>query len=339
MPITSLVEVLEDAGQRGYIACYCEAWNLESFEAVVQAAEETDSPIITGFNGGFLGNPHRGRPGNLSCYAGLSQALRESRAPAVFLFNESDSLDQIRRAIDLGFNAVMVDNERLGMKIYCQLVRKAVRLAHAAGVTVEAAVGRLESARRSENTMVTDPEAARRFAEETGIDALGVAVGNIHILTRGKATIRLGALAEIHESVNLPLVLHGGTGIPLRLAPQFVRLGVRKINFGTVLKQVYLKAVKKKLARYREPMNPHPIMGMGGPEDAMIAGRSAVMRKVVELLGASGSTGKARGFLHPKECAISLPGSNIKRQLSARDRCSGKSGPQARAGGPGQMKG
>ncbi len=303
MPIISPRNMLEDAGQRGYVSCYCEAWNLESFEAAVEAAEETGSPIITGFNGGFLQHSNRRLAENLSFYAGLGQALRESRAPTVFLFNETDSLEQVGRAIDLGFNAVMVDNEHLEMKSYRQLVKRVVRLAHAAGVSVEAAVGRLDSSRRSRNTVVTDPKAARDFAEETGIDALGVAVGNIHILTRGKATIQLGALARIHEAVDLPLVLHGGTGIPLKLAPRFAGLGVRKINFGTILKQVYLKAVIRKLEFYREPMNPHPFMGMGGPEDAMTAGRSAVKRKIIELLRASGSAGKSRGFPHSKDGA------------------------------------
>jgi fructose-bisphosphate aldolase class II len=301
MPLIPLLTLLEDAQERRYIACYCEAWNLESFEAVVEAAEETRSPIIAGFNGGFLCHPNRRCPENLSYYAALGQALKESPVPAVFLLNETDDFAQIHQAIELGFNAVMVDNERLEIEPYRRLVQKAVCLAHSAGVAVEAAVGRLAHARRDGNAVMTDPEAARRFAEETGIDALGVAVGNIHILTRGKAAIQLDALARIHEATDLPLVLHGGTGIPLKLAPRFLQLGVRKINFGTVLKQTYLRAVRKKLASYREPMNPHPFLGMGGPEDALVAGREAVKRQVIALLRASGSAGKARRFPYSQE--------------------------------------
>lgn len=303
MSLISLPTLLQDAQERDYIACYCEAWNLESFEAVIEAAEETRSPIIAGFNGGFLRHADRHRAGNLSYYAALGQTLKESPVPAVFLLNETDDFTQIHQAIKSGFNAVMADNERLEIEPYRRLVKKVVCLAHGAGVAVEAAVGRLAHARRDGNATVTDPEAARRFAKETGIDALGVAVGNIHILTRGKAAIQLDALARIHEVTDLPLVLHGGTGIPLKLAPHFLRLGVRKINFGTVLKQAYLRAVQKKLAFYREPMNPHPFMGMGGPEDALVAGREAVKRKVIELLRASNSAGKARKFSDSKEGA------------------------------------
>ncbi|MDE3179995.1 MAG: class II fructose-bisphosphate aldolase, partial [Acidobacteriota bacterium] len=245
----------------------------------------------------------RQRAENLAHYATLGHALWQSSAPAVFLLNETDDFAQVELAIGLGFNAVMVDNERLEIGPYRRLVNRVVRLGHDAGVSVEAAVGRLACPHWDGNVGLTDPEVARRFAQETGIDALGVAVGNIHILTSGKATIQLDSLARIHEAVDLPLVLHGGTGIPLKLAPQFPRLGVRKINFGTILKQAYLKAIQKKLAYYHEPMNPHPFIGMGGPKDALVAGREAVKQKVVELLRASGSAGKARRFPHPKENA------------------------------------
>lgn len=303
MPRISLQTLFEDAQRRAYIACYCEAWNLESFEAVIEAAEETKSPIIAGFNGGFLCHSGRRRAENLAHYAALGHVLWQSSAPAVFLLNETDDFAQIERAIGLGFNAVMVENERLELGPYRRLVNRVVRVAHDAGVSVEAALGRLACAQRNGNAALTDPDAARRFVEETDIDGLGVAVGNIHILTRGKATIQLDALERIHEAVDLPLVLHGGTGIPLKLASHFPRLGVRKINFGTILKQTYLKAVQKKLARYHEPMSPHPFIGMGGPEDALVAGREAVKQKVMELLRASGSAGKARRFPYPKEGA------------------------------------
>jgi fructose/tagatose bisphosphate aldolase len=129
--------------------------------------------------------------------------------------------------------------------------------------------------------------------EETEVDALGVAVGNVHILTTGNIPLNLQALAEIGKAVSVPLVLHGGTGIPLADAAHCVRLGVAKVNFGTGLKQAYLAALREKLARYREPMSPHPFIGMGGEDDILVAGREAVKLKCQELLRAYGSAGKA----------------------------------------------
>jgi fructose/tagatose bisphosphate aldolase len=93
--------------------------------------------------------------------------------------------------------------------------------------------------------------------------------------------------------VKIPLVLHGGTGIPLESAQDCIRLGVAKVNYGTVLKQAYLEAIREKLAAYRVPMSPHPFLGMGGKEDILVAGFEAVKLTVKELLQAFGSAGKA----------------------------------------------
>jgi ketose-bisphosphate aldolase len=291
--------LIADAERGGYAVSYCEAWSLESFEAVVQAAEALNSPIIAGFNGGFLMHPGRTEPERLAYYAGVGSALRESPVPVAFLLNETDSLVQIEEAIRLGFNAVMVENEHLGFEEYRRLVKQVVRVAHDHRATVEAQLGKLPAASGHSNGEPTDPEKARAFVAETGIDALGVAVGNVHCLTKGKAPIDLEALEKIRRAVGIPLVLHGGSGIPLEVLQSCVRLGVAKVNFGTVLKQAYLAAVREKLAAYREPMDPHPFLGMGGRQDILTAGREAVKAKVQEIIRFCGSAGKAAARSSP----------------------------------------
>jgi len=296
-------EMLEDARRRGYAACYCESWNLESLQAVVEAAEAESSPIIAGFNGGFLLRSGQTTLEQLSYYAALRAALDRAKVPVAFLLNETDSLAQIEQGIALGFGAVMVENESLSKEGYQRLVERVVEMAHAKGVSVEAQVGHLADASgevaqgplsgRAVLPEPTDPEAARAFVSATHVDALGVAVGNVHILTSGKRSLDLAALAKIHAAVEIPLVLHGGTGIPLELAPRCIQLGVAKVNFGTVLKQAYLAAIGEKLGKYKEPMSPHPFLGMGGENDLLVAAREAVKAEVVKLLRAFGSAGKA----------------------------------------------
>lgn len=293
MPLISMKEMLENARREQYAACYCESWNLESLQAVVEAAEAEKSPVIAGFNGGFLLRSGQTTIEQLSYYASLRAALRRARVPVTFLLNESDSLEQIEQGIDLGFDAVMPENDRLSKKEYLHLVKQVVEKAHAKGVSVEAQVGHLADASGGTEAEPTDPGAARAFVEATNIDALGVAVGNVHILTSGKRSLDLEVLSRIQEAVRIPLVLHGGTGIPLELAPRCIQLGVAKVNFGTGLKQAYLAALKEKLARYKEPMSPHPFLGMGGENDLLIAGRGAVKAEVVKLLRAYRSSGKA----------------------------------------------
>src|SRR5436190_14854370 len=126
MPLMSMNQLLADAKSGGYALCYCESWNLESLQAVMEAAEELRSPVIAGFNGGFLMHPSRPKPERLAYYAGLATALRRSSEPVAFLLNETDDLAQIEEGIELGFNAVMVESARLGAKEYAQLVKKVV---------------------------------------------------------------------------------------------------------------------------------------------------------------------------------------------------------------------
>ncbi len=286
MPLVPMAQLLTEARAGGYAVCYCEAWNLESLQAVVEGAEEARLPVVAGFNGGFLAHPGRAKPENLAYYAAIGLALREAAVPVAFLLNETDDLRQIERGIDLGFNAVMVDGEHMEADEYRQLVSRVVRMAHARSVWVEAQVGRLAhgSDQSSHGAEATDPVVAERFVEETGADALSVSIGNVHVLTHGKASIDLEGLQKIHAKVRIPLVLHGGTGFPAELAREAIVLGVAKFNFGTVLKQVYLRTLAENLAAYREPMNPHPFAGMGGEQDALAAAREAVKLKVKELL-------------------------------------------------------
>jgi ketose-bisphosphate aldolase len=286
MPLVSMEGLLADAERGGYAVCYCESWNLESLQAVIEAAEELKSPAIIGFNGGFLMHPSRRRPEDLSFYAGMALAVRQASVSASLILNESDSLEQIARGIDLGFNSVMVESHHLSLHEYCRLVKRVVEMAHARNVFVEGQIGILPdgSNRVNGDGVITDPSLAKAFVEETQVDALSVSIGNIHILTQGKASVDMQALRDIRSAVKVPLVVHGGTGFPPECAAEVITLGVVKFNFGTVLKQAYLAAIREKLAVYQEPMNPHIFLGMGGPEDIMVAGREAVKAKVKELI-------------------------------------------------------
>jgi ketose-bisphosphate aldolase len=289
-----MVELLADARRRGYAVCYCESWNLESFQAVIEAAEELGSPIIVGFNGGFLMHASRRRPENLAFYAGMGVPLRECQVPVSLILNESESLSQIARGLELGFNAVMVESHHLGSGEYRELVKQVVAVARSRNAFVEGQIGVLPNGWEGPNGsgVITDPSLARAFVEETGVDALSVSIGNVHILTQGKAPIDIEALKQLRAAVKVPLVLHGGTGFPAERAAEVIALGVAKFNFGTALKQVYLGAVREAIKAYHEPMNPHVFLGMGGAEDVMVAGREAVKLKVKELIQNYGFAGK-----------------------------------------------
>jgi ketose-bisphosphate aldolase len=302
MPIVSLHDILRNARHGSYGVPYCESWNLESAQAVVEAAEKVRSPAIVGFNGGFLQHPSRRQPEKLAWYAGVRPALESASVPVALLLNESTTLDQIAEAIRLGFNAVMPENEGLSLDEYRCLVKQVVALAHPNEVWVEAQIGTLPAGRgslHSSNGDMTDPRTAADFVSETGVDALGISIGNVHVMTCGKASPDLDALKRIRAMVEVPLVVHGGTSLTPESLRTIVELGVTKINFGTVLKQAYLEAVRERLASYGPPLNPHRYLGMGGEEDIMTAGRQAVQRKVEELMEICGSTGRIAHDFNP----------------------------------------
>ena len=309
MPLASMKELLAEALRGGYALSFCEAWNLESLQAVLEAATELDSPVIAGFSGRFLNDSGRVRPEKLKWYAGMARAIEDVPVPAVLLLNESKSFSQMSEAIDVGFNAVMVENEGFALDEYRELVSRVVNLAAPQKVAVEAHIGRLANAQEPGDAEITDPEVARSFIEDTGIDALGVSVGNVHMLTSGTAQLDMRALESIHAAVPLPLVLHGGTGFPRELAQAAIQRGVAKFNFGTGLKQVFLAAMREKFDAYVEPTNPHPYLGMGGSQDIMVAGRQAMAAKVREILSDFGSAGMA----HAKELSKSSSDSLSER--------------------------
>jgi ketose-bisphosphate aldolase len=286
MPLASMKELLAEARSGGYALCYCESWNLESLQAVIEAAEELGAPTIAGFNGGFLRQSARAKPERLAYYAAFSTALQASSVPAAFLLNETDDLTQIQEGLELGFNSVMVEGDFLEPEEYRRRVKEVVQFAHARNASVEAQIGRLPHGGEEGHPagLATDPALARAFVEETGVDALGISIGNVHILTQGKAAIDLVSLGKIREAVDLPLVIHGGTSFPPEYARQAIAAGVAKFNFGTNLKQTYLAVVREKLAQYAEPMNPHPFLGMGGNEDIFVAAREALKQKVMDLI-------------------------------------------------------
>ncbi len=296
MPLVSLAPLLAEAQRKSYAIPYAESWNLESLEAVIDAAEESRSPIIAGFNGGFLRHCSREKPENLAYYAGFRKALELAKVPVAFILNESDDLGQIRSAIELGFNAVMPENEGLGVAEYRELVKAVVRLARPRGVWVEAQIGLLPAGHANHNGSgsMTDPEVAAEFVEDTGIDALAISIGNVHILTQGKATVDLEAVRRIREKVSLPLVAHGGTSLTAESLREIIALGVAKVNFGTVLKQAYLEAIRTSLGKYQPPLSPHEFLGKGGAQDIMTAGRQAVKSEVLRLIEVCGAKGRVQ---------------------------------------------
>lgn len=295
MPLESVPALMQRAREGGYAVGYFESWNLESLYGVLEAAERARAPIIIGFNGEFLSRAERTAAERLSWYGALGRvAALEASIPCGFIFNECSRDDWTRAAVTAGFNLVMPADPAASADDYARRVRALVDYARPRDVAVEAELGELPAGvpgfAHGEGAK-TDPDGAQDFVRATGVDLLAVSVGNVHVSLSGRMTLDLDRLVGIRRAVDVPLVLHGGTGIADDSLHEAIAIGVAKVNYGTILKQRYLAAVRRALAV--DELNPHALLGMGGPEDVMIAGRRAVREVVLERLRALGCAGKA----------------------------------------------
>jgi fructose/tagatose bisphosphate aldolase len=295
MPLEAIAPMMRRAVEEGYAVGYFESWNLESLQGVVDAAEEASAPIILGFNGDFLSRPTRQAAERLAWYAALGRAAAESASvPCGLIFNECPRDEWVRAAIEAGFNLVMPADPEAPAAEYMGRVAGLARLAHGRGIAIEAELGELPcgaSGGPPRGGSTTDPADAAAFVAATGVDLLAVSVGNVHILTNGRAGLDLDRLAAIRRKVEVPLVLHGGTGIDDDSLRRAIAMGVAKVNYGTYLKRSYRDAVRAAIGL--ECGDPHRLLGIGGPEDVMVAGRRAVRDAVLERMGLLGCVGKA----------------------------------------------
>jgi ketose-bisphosphate aldolase len=300
MALVSMQSLLRHALEERYTVGYFEGWNLESTYAVVRAAEASRSPVIIGCCGEYVENPARRYKEHLSVYAAMVRAVaQEATVPVATLLNEADELDTVYRGIQAGFGMVMFADDDMPIQEQEPIQRRVVEVAHACGVAVEAEVGALPMAHLDSGALdqgwKTDPDQAAGYAERTGVDALAVSIGNVHLLEGRKAELDLPLLARLAEKVKVPLVLHGGTGIDRAAFREAVRLRVAKVNVGAGLKRVVIEAERRYFAGTDvTKMNPNDVLGTGGPHDLGVCGQEALMQEVREYIRAFGGEAKAR---------------------------------------------
>jgi len=285
--LVSFKQLLAEASAGGYAVGYFEAWDIYSLEAVLEAAEAENAPVILGF-GGVMMEPAWFDGGGLERLGALGLATgRLAKVPVSLLLNEVATFAQVVRGIRAGFNGVMLDTSDLPYAENVRLTRQVVQVAYAVGVGVEAELGSLPDASGEigdEKGRLTDPDEAARFVGETGVDALAVSVGNVHVLTRGQAVIDWERLAAIHRAVAAPLVLHGGTGFPEEGIAQAIALGVAKVNIGSVLKQAFLDGIAEAIVALPAGVSVQQTMGSRKAADVLQQGKERVREEVIRRI-------------------------------------------------------
>lgn len=255
MALVGLKSVLEEATRRNCAVGAFEFWSLDSARAVAEAAKERGVPVIL-------------QAGPLECsYAGIEnlawmaeRAAQEAGVNAVLHLDHGDSIELAGQAIKAGFTSVMIDSSSLPLEENIAVTRAVVELAHRNGVDVEGEIGILggnETGKDIAESFLTDPEEARQYVERTGIDAVAVAIGTAHGVYVQEPKLRIGLLEEIAQKVRIPIVLHGGSGVPEDQIRESIRHGVRKVNICTefliAMGKAFADAQKKDGFRYSVP--------------------------------------------------------------------------------------
>ncbi|KQZ88990.1 fructose-bisphosphate aldolase [Phycicoccus sp. Root563] len=242
--LVPLTEVLGPARDRGRGLGAFNVIHLEHAEALVGAAEDVGLPVVLQISENTVA-----WHGSLAPLAAATRTLAErASVPVVLHLDHAVSVDLVRESLDLGFTSVMFDGSTLDDAANRSTTREVVSLCHERGVDVEAELGEIGGKDGVHAPGVrTDPVEAQRFALDTGVDALAVAVGSSHAMTERTAALDLELVVAIRAAVPVPLVLHGSSGVPDDGLVAGVRAGMTKVNIATHLSSVFTGAVRHHL--------------------------------------------------------------------------------------------
>ncbi|WP_432354033.1 class II fructose-bisphosphate aldolase [Sporosarcina sp. A2] len=285
MALVSMKEMMIKGKREGYAIGQFNLNNLEYTQAILKAAQAENSPVILGvsegaarYMGGFTTVVHMVK--------GLMHDYKITVPVAIHL-DHGSSLEKCKEAIDAGFTSVMIDASAKPIEENIAITKQVVDYAHPKNVSVEAELGLVggqEDDTIAEGVMYADPTECKRLVDETNIDCLAPALGSVHGPYKGEPNLGFEEMEEISKQSDLPLVLHGGTGIPTKDIQRSISLGTAKINVNTENQIQGTKKVREVLASDQEVYDPRKFL---------TPMREAIQASVVGKMREFGSSQKA----------------------------------------------
>jgi fructose-bisphosphate aldolase, class II len=284
MPLVSMTEMLKKAKAEGYAVGQFNINNLEFTQAILQAAEAEKSPVILGVSEG-AGRYIGGFKTVVKMVEGLLEDYKITVPVAIHL-DHGSSFDKCKEAIDAGFTSVMIDASHHPFEENIETTSKVVEYAHSKGVSVEAELGTVGG---QEDDVVggiiyADANECDELVKRTGIDCLAPALGSVHGPYKGEPNLGFKEMEEIGNLTGVPLVLHGGTGIPTKDIQRSISLGTAKINVNTENQIASARVVREVLAAKPNEYDPRKYLGPA---------RDAIKETVIGKMREFGSAGKA----------------------------------------------
>lgn len=263
MALVKMKDLLRRAEEKNIGCGAFSVGNMEMVRGAIRAAEELDTPIILQIAEVRLKNSPLHLMGPM-----MVQAAKEAKVDVAVHLDHGLTFETVDKALELGFTSVMLDASTLPFEENIARVKAVVEKARKYGATVEAElgfVGGSEDGSCDHGIRCTDPDDAVVYARETGIDALAVAIGNAHGNYPVAPTLAFDVLKKIHEKVDIPLVLHGGSGITDKDFQRAISLGIRKVNIATAS----FNSLTAHVEKYMESTDKHNFFDLN---DAMVQG-------------------------------------------------------------------
>lgn len=281
MPLVTSLDMLRDAQQKKYAVGAFNIENMEMAQAVIEAAQEARSPVM------LQTTPSTVAYGGLFVYVGLVTALaQEASVPVALHLDHGSSFELCKAALQAGYTSVMIDGSGLpfaeNIALSLQVVEEAL-----GRVPVEAELGKVggkEDDLEAEGDQNTDPMQAAAFVQATGIDSLAVGIGTAHGFYQGTPVLDKQRLSAIAAQVEVPLVLHGASGLSDEDVRDCIARGICKVNFATELRVAYTQGIREALAA--DP-------GLYDPKKLGLAGRARVKSLVLSRMQVCGCVGRA----------------------------------------------
>ncbi|MCI8598188.1 MAG: class II fructose-bisphosphate aldolase [Lachnospiraceae bacterium] len=243
MSLTTLKEVLAYAETKKAAIPAFNIDNMEIVQSIFKAAEEEQYPLILAVGQAAI------KDGRMALLAASARTFAEkSSFPVVLHLDHGQSLEQVRMALDCGFTSVMIDGSKLPFEENIRISEETLKLARAAGASVEAELGCIlgtedDISHDDNKPFLVRTEDVKAFNEAITVDALAVGIGNAHGIYKGLPNLDFERLAEVNDISVVPLVLHGGSGIPADMIQRAISLGIRKINVATEVRLAYVKGI------------------------------------------------------------------------------------------------
>lgn len=282
MALVPIDVLMKKATKEGYAVGAFNCNNMEIVQAIIAAAEAEKSPVIMQASQGAIK------------YAGIEYitamakvAAENASVPVALHLDHGTSFGQIMQCIRYGFSSVMIDGSKLPLDENIALTKKVLEAAKPLGISVEAELGKIGGTEdditvSDKEAMYTDPNEAKRFVDETGVDALAIAIGTAHGQYKGVPKLDFPRLEKIVSMVKTPIVLHGSSGVPDDQITKAISLGVSKVNIDTNIREAFVLAARQVLNANENEIDPRKMLGPA--RDAAIA----IIREKIRLFGGSG---------------------------------------------------